>query len=344
MKFKSRSDIRLGVIGYGGAFNMGRIHLSQAKEAGDMTPAAVCDLDKERTKQAEIDFPGIKTFNDVDKFIKSDCCDAVIIITPHNNHAELAAKCLKAGKHVIIEKPMAITTEECDLMIKTAKENKLILTTYHNRHWDGHILTAVQKILKEKVIGEVFKINACMTSYAKPGDWWRTSKTISGGILYDWGVHILEYTLQLMNSDIVEVSGFNHCGFWADKTAWKADTNEDEGYLTVRYACGKWSTLCVSQLDGGPKPALMSITGTEGTYLMDFDKFRIIKHINGEIVTIEGPNTVTDWAAYYKNVSDALVGKADLIITPEWSRRPIHILDLACKSAEAGMALKATYK
>lgn len=342
--FKSREDIKIGVIGYGGAFNMGKIHLSQAKEAGNMTPAAVCDLDPERTKQAKEDFKGIKTFNNVDEFIKSNSCNVVVVITPHNTHAELALKCLNAGKHVILEKPMAITTEECDLMIKTAKEKGLMLTTYHNRHWDGHILTAIQKIQKERIIGDVFKVNACMASYAKPGDWWRTSKSISGGILYDWGVHILEYTLQIMNSEISEVSGFNHTGFWADKTAWKADTNEDEGYIVVRYANGGWSTLTISQLDGGPKPALMTITGTEGTYLMDFDKFRVIKNLNGEKITIEGPNQVTDWAAYYKNVSDYLMKKENLIITPEWSRRTIHILDLACKSAEAGTTIKALYK
>ena len=77
---------------------------------------------------------------------------------------------------------------------------------------------------------------------------------------------------------------------------------------------------------------------------MDFNGYKIIKSLSGEKITIEGKNMPTDWAAYYKNVSDALMGEADLIITGEFARRPIHILDLANKSAAQGRALKATYK
>ena len=67
-----------------------------------------------------------------------------------------------------------------------------------------------------------------MCGYGKPGDWWRTSKSISGGILYDWGVHLLEYALQLIDSEMVEVAGYAKTGFWAKETKWKDDTNEDE--------------------------------------------------------------------------------------------------------------------
>jgi len=344
MKFKNQKDVKLGVIGYGGAFNMGKCHLDQASECGGMVPTAVCDLDPKRTEEAKKDFPNIVTYNNTDEIINSDICNTIIIITPHNSHAELVIKALRAGKNVIVEKPMAITTEECDEMIKVANESRLLLSTFHNRHWDGHILTAMKKIKEEKVIGDVYKVNANMASYAKPGDWWRSSKSISGGILYDWGVHILEYTLQIMDADIAEVTGFNHIGKWANQTAWKEDTIEDEGYLVVRYANGTWSTLTISSIDGGPKPGLACITGTEGTYIMDFDKYTIIKYINGEKIITEGKNAETDWKAYYKNIGEYLVGKAELVITPEWSRRPIHILDLACKSAEANKALKATYK
>ena len=93
-------------------------------------------------------------------------------------------------------------------MIAAAKKSGVMLSTYHNRHWDGCILNAVEEMRRKGVIGDVFRIEAHMGGYGKPGDWWRTSKTISGGILYDWGVHLLEYSLQLLQGKLTEVTGF----------------------------------------------------------------------------------------------------------------------------------------
>jgi len=213
--FKKPEDIRVGVIGYGGAFNMGKGHLNQMKDAG-MIPAVACDVDPERVKVAEQDFPGIQTYTDVGKMLKESDANLLVIITPHNTHAKLAIQCLNAGRHVVCEKPFAITTAECDKMIATARNKKLMLSTYHNRHWDGWIMSAMEKI-KSGAIGDVMRVECHMGGYGKPGDWWRSSKSISGGILYDWGVHLLEYALQVIDSDISEVTGFAHNGFWGQE-------------------------------------------------------------------------------------------------------------------------------
>ncbi len=197
------SDITVGVIGYGGAFNMGKQHLELAARAG-MRPLAVAEIDPARLAVAQQDFPGIETYASVAAMLKQSDVKLIIIITPHNSHAPLALQCLNAGRHVICEKPLAITTAECDAMIAAAKKRNLLLSTYHNRHWDGCIIEAVRQI-KAGVIGDIVRIEAHMGSYGKPRDWWRTSKKISGGILYDWGVHLLEYCLQLIDANITEM-------------------------------------------------------------------------------------------------------------------------------------------
>ena len=337
------SDIKVGVIGYGGAFNMGRAHLSGMKDAG-MTPAAACDMDAARLEVAKKEFPGINTFTSVADMLKSSDLDLVTIITPHNTHAKLAVQCLNAGKHVVCEKPLAITTAECDRMIAAAKKNKLMLSTYHNRHWDGCILQAVKMIKEKGVIGDVVRVECHMGAAGKPGDWWRSSKTISGGILYDWGVHLLEYMLQLVDGDITEVTGYAKTGFWADQTAWKEDTNEDEAHLVVRFSTGVWSTLTMTQLDSNPKPGILEITGTAGSYVMDHGDYTLVQHKNGSVITTRGRNTDGQGQKFYGNIADHLVKNEKLVITAEWARRPIHILDLACRSAKQGKALKAAYK
>ena len=107
--YSKASEIKVGVVGYGGAFNMGRAHLNQMKAAG-MTPVAVTEVDASRLKVATVDFPGIETYATVDAMLKKSKVDLVALITPNNTHAPLALKCLKAGRHVVSEKPLAITT------------------------------------------------------------------------------------------------------------------------------------------------------------------------------------------------------------------------------------------
>lgn len=345
-KFKKASDIKVGVIGYGGAFNMGRAHLEQMKKAG-MTPIAVCEIDKARLKVAEEEFPGIETYSSVDQMLKTSDVNLITIITPHDTHAPLALKCLKAGKSVCSEKPLAITTAECDAMIREAKKHKVVLTTYHNRHWDGCILEAVKKIKKQKVIGDIVRIEAHMGGYSAPRDWWRSSKKMSGGITYDWGVHLLEYSLQLLDDDLAEVSGFAKTGFWAKDSKFKKDCIEDEGFLVARFKQGGWISLCITSIDSNSKTAdrgWIEITGTEGTYIFDGGTYKIIKHKKGVLTVTTGKNPDSQGDKYYQNVADHMVKGTELIISGEWARRPIHILDLGNKSAATGKAIKAKYQ
>jgi predicted dehydrogenase len=267
----------------------------------------------------------------------------IVIITPHNTHARLARQALKAGCHVVCEKPLAITTAECDGMIETANAQGLVLSTYHNRHWDGCILRAVEQIRKG-VIGDVIRIEAHMGGYGQPGDWWRTSRSISGGILYDWGVHLIEYSLQLLDGGLTEVTGFAKTGFWADKTAWKDDTNEDEGFVAARFDSGQWLTLCITNIDSNPKRGQLEITGTRGTYIFDGGTWETITFEGGEKIVRSGKNPDSEGEKFYLNIARHLVDGEELVITPEWSRRPIHILDLGCRSAARGRSYAAKYQ
>jgi predicted dehydrogenase len=341
-KHKNASDIRVGVIGYGGAFNMGRGHLKEMEQAG-MTPVAVCEVDAERLKVAETDFPGIQTYSTVAEMLRKSDVNLITIITPHNTHAKLALQCLQAGRHVVCEKPLAITTAECDAMIAAAKKSGVVLSTYHNRHWDGWILRAVEQIKEKKVIGDIYRVEARMGARALPGDWWRTSRTISGGILYDWGVHLLEYGLQLIDSDITEVAGFSKTGYWAPKTRWKKDTNEDEAEAVVRFRNGSWLTLNITSLDSNAKPGFLEITGTEGSYVIDWSGYTIHKREGQNYSLEQGPHYPNAWEKFYGNIADHLTKGAKLVITPEWSRRPIHILDLAAQSAKKSRTLATKY-
>ncbi|MBS3734728.1 MAG: Gfo/Idh/MocA family oxidoreductase [Phycisphaerae bacterium] len=341
-RYKKASDITVGVVGYGGAFKMGRVHLEEMHKAG-MTPVAVADPDTTCLADAEKDFPGIETYTSLRQMLRKTDVKLVTLITPHNTHAPLALEALRAGRHVVCEKPLAITTAECDRMIAAAKKAGVLLSTYHNRHWDGGILRALKEIRQRGRIGDVVRVECHMGHHARPGDWWRSSKTISGGILYDWGVHLLEYSLQLIDSDLVEVSGYAKRGFWAPKTAWGDDTIEDEGFAVARFASGQWVTLRISNIETLPRPGKLEIVGTRGCYIFDEKWWKTVLPRKGGSVTTVGENPNKQWWRFYGDIAAHLVKGTKLVITPEWARRPIHILDLAGKSAEKGRAQKAKY-
>lgn len=145
--------IRCGVVGYGGAFNMGQTHLNSMARHARMEVAAVCELDAARRKVAESDFPGVQTYARVGDMLKRADLDLVTIITPHNTHAPLAIQCLNAGVNVVCEKPLAITSSEVKDMIKAAKNNKVMLSTFHNRRWDGDFQTLRDLVRKRRSSG-----------------------------------------------------------------------------------------------------------------------------------------------------------------------------------------------
>jgi predicted dehydrogenase len=336
--------IKVAVVGYGPSFNMGRQHLTQMRDAG-MTPVAVCDTDPVRLKAAEEEFPGIATYSTVDALLQDGDADLITVITPHDSHTAVALQCLNAGKHVVIEKPMTITTQQCDSLIAAANAHGVVLSTYHNRHWDGHLLEALQHISAGE-IGDVFRIECHMGAYDQPSTWWRSQRSVSGGILYDWGVHLLEYSLQILApASMTEVSGYAKAGFWADSLPFPNDANEDEGHLTVRFDDGRWLSLNISSIDAHNKGdrGILEITGTKGTYLMYFDKWVIRTKTDGVLTIREGKNQAGQTEKFYQNIEAAISGREALVITPEWARRPVHILDLAVQSASSGTSLPVKY-
>ena len=331
-RYASPEQIKTGVVGYGGAFEMGKHHLLEMQSSG-MVPTAVAELDAERLAVAEADFPGIETYSTVESMLAES-----------DTHAPIALQCLEAGRHVCCEKPLALTTEECESMIAAAKPRDLVLTAYHNRHWDGGILKALQNIREDGIIGKVCRIEAQIGSHGYPGDWWRSSKSISGGILYDWGAHFTEYALQLMDDEIVEVSGYATHGHWATQTPWKDDTIEDEAMAMVRFKGGGIYLLRVSYLEREPPPYLIKVTGTLGC--LEFSphgKYRITTREDDEVVVREGHEPESESWRFYRNVTNHLVNDEPLIITAEWAMRVIHVLDLARNSAAQGRALPVTY-
>jgi len=327
---KKMKEVRCALIGYGGAFSMGRHHGNYINGVPGMRVTAACDLDPARLKAAREDFPGIETYTQVSKLLKSPQVDLCVIILPHNLHAPVAVKCLNAGKHVIVEKPFCITAAEAKRMIAAARKNDVMLTVYHNRRHDGDFL-ALKEAVQRGLIGEIFSVEMWMGGYRRPRDWWRSDKKISGGAFYDWGAHYVDWLLQLVQKDVVNVTGFFH------KRVWHQMTNEDHVQAVVRFADGVQADVQQSSIAFHGKPR-WRVLGTKGALVSRGDGFDYFTEKNGVLVQGFIPNAEDTRIRYYRNIGDHLLRGKELDVKPEEAARVIAVIEAAEKSSKSGKA------
>ncbi|PTX92059.1 hypothetical protein DB346_24230 [Verrucomicrobia bacterium LW23] len=339
--------LRWGVVGYGGAFNMGKHHLDHAVGAG-MVAAGATDLDPKRVAIAKTDFPDITTYASLTEMVADPNIDGVTIITPHSAHKANVIEALNAGKHVVTEKPMGITAAECDEMIAAAQAAGKMLSVYHSRRWDNDWLV-LEQILKSGKIGAPYYIEGAMHSFGRPGgEWWRDDKAISGGVMHDWGAHNWFWIQRMLTmfgpAKVEEVTGF------FSRRVWHHVTNEDLGVAIVRYDGNRMAKFECGQLNPESLPKFR-IFGAKGFIELYWgwgnrpkEKQGIIsvyEYINGKPVksTVSFEKVPSTWGEFYVNISNHLTQGEPLEITPEEARTVIAIIDTAHKSAEAGKSL-----
>ncbi len=183
--------IKLGIIGFGG---MGRWHAENAPRAG-VEIAAVCDIVPEKIETAKQ--LGYKTYDSADALLTDPEVNTVILTVPNHLHKEMCLKAAKAGKNVITEKPAALNVAELDEMEAACKAAGVFFTSHQNRRWDRDMLT-VKKAFDEGLLGNIFTIESKLHSGNGYMHEWHLYKKYGGGMIYDWGVHLIDQILFMM--------------------------------------------------------------------------------------------------------------------------------------------------
>lgn len=193
--------MKLAVCGYGG---MGAHH---AKVIIPNTSKYIevigsYDIKDSRQKQAEKD--GYKVYSSYDDLLDDDLVDIVLIATPNDCHKDQAIRALNKGKHVICEKPVTLTSQELEEILEVEKSTGKVFMVHQNRRWDDDYLV-VKNLYKNKKIGDLYHIESRVQgANGIPGDW-RCMAKHGGGMLYDWGVHLLDQILNLVDSPLETV-------------------------------------------------------------------------------------------------------------------------------------------
>ena len=150
-------DIRLGIIGFGG---MGKHHAKHAPKGGVKVEAA-CDILPERVEEAKQE--GIKGYHSVQELLADPEVNTVILTVPNHLHKEMAIKAAAAGKHVITEKPAALSVAELDEMEEACKKAGVCFTAHQNRRWDKDMLT-IKHAYDHGTLGKIFTIESKLHS------------------------------------------------------------------------------------------------------------------------------------------------------------------------------------
>ncbi len=344
---------KIAVIGYGG---QGAWHCKQIIASDVCELAGIYDIKPERMSAAEKD--GIYTYADAKAIFADSSVDAVVIAVPNDDHKSLVIEALLAGKNVICEKPVEMTVAAFDEMAEAAQKSGKLFSVHQNRRWDVDFL-AMKSIGESGEIGDILSIESRVHgSRGIPSDW-RCTKAQGGGMILDWGVHLIDQILQIIKSRIVRVycecthitnnevdDGFKlHIYFEDGKTAYVEVGTYNFIALPRFYMQCKNGTALITDWREKARVARMK-AWNEKEVLPVQTAAGITKtmaprdEITLDEYEIERP--LSDVHDYYRNYCAALDGKAESFIKLCEVRRVMQVMEAAFLSDEKKQSVEVS--
>ena len=334
-----KKTINVAIVGFGG---MGNWHRENMKLSGFMSVSGVYDIAGERNRFAERE--GLRVFSSPEEIAADADTDAVLIATPNDLHLPYAEFFAARGKHVISEKPAAPAAADFEKMAAAAKAGGVVLDVHQNRRWDPDYLS-VCAIRDSGAIGEIYDIESAVTgSHGIPGDW-RKIPEKGGGMMLDWGVHLIDQLLLFDRTPVVDV--------FCDASRIEGFEVDDGFTLRLLFESGLRATVIVDTNCFINRPR-WRVQGLDGTAVIEDwerrgrivrvkereDRFlRGIQAGNGftrtmadrSAATVEElplPLPVPGDFAFYRNFAEAICG-GELAVKPAEVLRVLKIMELA---------------
>ncbi len=207
---------RVGIIGCGG---MARSHATRMSEVLDRVEIAACvDIELEKAQAVAAQFEGKPAVStDYEEIL--DRVDAALVVLPHHLHRPVAVRCLDAGKHVLVEKPMANSEQECLDMIEAAKRNDRVLMVAYCMRYHPLVL-GFKEALDSGDFGEVFQLSIWTEQHTQrdPDSWMCRADTLGGGQFFSHGCHYVDLMLWMLGQPVRGIHlGSNLCTPWMEK-------------------------------------------------------------------------------------------------------------------------------
>jgi scyllo-inositol 2-dehydrogenase (NADP+) len=336
------SKIKTALVGYGSVAE--NFHAPLISVCDDLELVAVVERSQQKSK---IKYPGVQVFKSLEELLENDAADLIVIVTPNEFHFSQAKSALKAGKHVVVDKPVTIHSKEAEELKELAESKNLILSVFQNRRLDGDILT-IKKILREQILGRIVHFESHFDRF-RPNlvDNWREKEVPGNGITYDLGTHLIDQAVMLFGRP-----AWIYAEILKQRTGAVADDFFD---ITMMYD-GINVRLTASVLANAPIPRFL-ILGEKGSYAkygLDvqekaFKAGQIPVGVNWgmenseawgklhlEKATVSYPTERGDYRIFYQNIADAIHGKTSLDVKMSEAIDVLKIIEAAFLSNKEG--------
>jgi predicted dehydrogenase len=193
---------KIGVIGLGGVAQL--VHLPNLVKLPNVDVSAVAEINRNRLQTISDKFNIQQRYSNHKDLLEKSDVDAVIIATPTSTHKDIALDCLKAGKDVLVEKPLARTYQEAKDVVEVAKKTKKILMVGMNLRYRPDTML-LRSLINANEIGEPFYIKCGWIRKQSSSEKWFTKREESGGgVIIDLGIHLLDLSLWLLDYPDIE--------------------------------------------------------------------------------------------------------------------------------------------
>ena len=342
--------IDVGLVGFGFA---GRtFHAPVLSAVEGLRLAAILQRKGDEAAQA---YPEAAIVRGLDELLAISSVRVVVIATTNSTHFELAKRCLLAGRDVVIDKPFATTYAEAEELVAIAKRERRLLSVYQNRRWDGDFQT-VQRFHREGKFGRMVLFESHFDRFRPhlKEDAWRERPEPGSGVLFDLGPHLIDQAMVLFGEP---------AAISADLRIEREGASVDDAFDVVFYYPNSRALLRASLMVTTQTPRFV-VHGTQGGYLkygLDPQEDALKRGERpsggswgyepperwGTLLKAQGDALVADkyatepgdYRKYYENVRDAILGLAELAVTPAQALRVMRALELAMESSRTGRVL-----
>lgn len=344
--------LKIGIIGVG---SISEMHIKGYQKLPNVELYAFCDINEKRLKEKGEKYGVTNLFTDANEMVKLEGLDAVSVCVWNNSHYDCTMAALKAGLHVLCEKPLAMNTQQGIEMKEMAeKMGKLLMVGFVLRFCDD--MRIAFDFINNGYIGDIYYSKATyLRRHGCPGGWFADINRSGGGPVIDLGVHVIDYTRCLMgkpNPVSVYASTYDYLKdrpgckngiVWSSADADQNDVYnvEDMGVALIKYDNGATTLLETSYSLNGEPATKKEIYGTKGGMSLS-DKPVIYTEVNGYLADITPQTTDLKQSGgdmYEEEIAhfiDCIVNGTECLASAEDGITVMKILDAIYESAKTG--------
>jgi predicted dehydrogenase len=345
------AKIKLAIVGFG---FMGHCDAEMMTNFDDIELVAVADTNPDQLKDAP---EGVETYPNIDEMLEKADFNVLMVSTPNPSHPEMVIKGAKAGKNIICEKPAAMSIEAFDEMVAACKEAGVLFTVHQQRRWDTDY-RIMKEVFDKGLCGDTYVIKSQLYGFNGNMHDWHVYPEMGGGMLYDWGVHLIDQILYMVPSKITSV--------YADLRNVINEKVDDYFNILIKFENGVTANIELGTYYLTPKRAWF-IGGNTGSAMIDgfggegkiVRTSELLENVPDKItMTAAGPTRSfgppppgrlteeplpavnVSHKNYWEHFIKAFNGEEEVIVKPEQVRRVLCLMDAVRESARTGKAIE----